>query len=383
MMYPPAQRVICFLGAMAFVQFGLAFVLHAAGGPPATPVSADEVVMEQRQKSLKVQGRLNPRQQADLSPQISAQVVEVLVQKGDQVERGQVLAKLDDRRFRQQKRELQARRAHLQAQRKRLMALLELQSEEIQELEEAEKKWAGSISRATLRQAKIKWTDLEGQSEQLQAESAVLDAQMEQIDLNLSYHQLKAPFSGQIVEKFAQVGNWMSSGSPAFRLLNPKNLEVQLHCPADLFALSQAGSREIEIFLPQLSLRLKAVLESPRGLLDPSSKTFQWLGRLEKSDRLLMAGLDIEAHLPLSEQAQVLTIDNNAILKNDAGAFVYKIASGPQGSMALPTPIVIEQRMGQRSIIAAGALKAGDKIVNEGGERLFPMMPVSIVGAQP
>lgn len=85
---------VCFLLVLSIPLLGAEHLASATALQPSAPV---EVVAEQTEPGLSVEGRLVPRQFANLSPELSGRVEQVLVQAGEPVEAGQVLLRLEER----------------------------------------------------------------------------------------------------------------------------------------------------------------------------------------------------------------------------------------------------------------------------------------------
>jgi RND family efflux transporter MFP subunit len=352
----------------------------------ATPVEVDVIIKERVQQKIKISGRIQSQRLASLSPQISGKVMAVLVKQGELVKKRQVLIQLDDQTTKLKLAELGAQKALIQTQIDRLSKMVILQKEDLEELEGAEAALAGSVSRSEMRTSKRELIDLQGQWSQASSQLSVLETQKEQADLQLSHHQLLAPFDGQITAKMVSEGAWVNLGQGCLTILDPTSLQLILDCPSQYWGTSAESLEGLQVMISNTQEKISTKSWVAQQTVDPKSKTFQWLGLAQVNDKSqasgLVAGMAIEAELPTSLEQEVLTVDHNAILKNDAGAFVYKVIPSEKGMMVLPMGVKVIYRNAQRSVIVSPALKPDDQVVSEGGERLFPMMPVMIQGAQ-
>ncbi len=103
---------------------------------------------------------------------------------------------------------------------------------------------------------------------------------------------------------------------------------------------------------------------------------------LDNSFGQLAPGMSLTAWVPTGKTAKRLTVDKDAVLRNETGtAYVYVARrQGPQSSStpAVATPVNIKELfpVGRRVVVESRNLQDGDLVVIEGNERLFPGMPI-------
>ncbi|MEL7484888.1 MAG: hypothetical protein AAFN41_11100, partial [Planctomycetota bacterium] len=75
-------------------------------------------------------------------------------------------------------------------------------------------------------------------------------------------------------------------------------------------------------------------------------------------------------------------VHKDAILRNDAGEFVYTAGPNPRGEGLVAMPMQISRlfAVGGRVAIRRGGLSEGTQVVIEGNERMFPMQPLMVQG---
>jgi hypothetical protein len=91
--------------------------------------------------------------------------------------------------------------------------------------------------------------------------------------------------------------------------------------------------------------------------------------------------MSVTGWVPTGQHSQELTISKNAVMRNEAGPFVYVARGGAPGApaSATPTPVQILFSDRDRFVVRAPAISSGDLLVVEGNERLFPMAPINPV----
>ncbi len=157
---------------------------------------------------LDASGYVVARRTATVSAQITGMVTEVLFEEGDFVEQGQVLAKLN----------AQSASASLEASLRQAAAAEQLVRQYQVQLAQAQRDSARSrelaeshlIAKQTAEQAIAQADELEAQllSQRRSLEAARAQAQVAKV--NLGYTVVRAPFSGVITSKAAQVGEIIS-----------------------------------------------------------------------------------------------------------------------------------------------------------------------------
>lgn len=157
---------------------------------------------------LVASGYVVARRSATVSVDITGRLTDVLFEEGAVVEKGQVLARLDDDLARY---DLQLARGRLQAARAAIASIEAQKVEAIAQRKRADDlASSGAISRAALEAAVSRAESLEAQYG-----SAVADARVAEIAVGrqaefVERHIVRAPFSGVIIAKNAQAGEILS-----------------------------------------------------------------------------------------------------------------------------------------------------------------------------
>ncbi|HEV3181349.1 MAG TPA: efflux RND transporter periplasmic adaptor subunit [Steroidobacteraceae bacterium] len=157
---------------------------------------------------LDATGYVTARRQATVSAQITGTVAAVLIEEGDHVREGQVIGRLDDTAQRAALAQAQAQLHSAQALLQQAQAQLAQNQRDVQRDEDLVKRKL--VSEQAVEQART----------QVETQTAQVEAQRRQIDLNaanvraaqvqLDYCTVRAPFTGVVIAKAAQVGEIIS-----------------------------------------------------------------------------------------------------------------------------------------------------------------------------
>src|SRR6185312_11050099 len=148
---------------------------------------------------LQATGYVTARRQATVSAQITGTLTAVLIEEGDHVTKGQVLARLDDSAYRAGLQTARAQAAAAQAlvaQYRAQLAQNQHDSARLQKLAQQ-----GLVSKQAAEQARTLVDSTRAQLAAQQKQSAAAAAQAVQAEVNFDYTVVRAPFSGVVTTK--------------------------------------------------------------------------------------------------------------------------------------------------------------------------------------
>ena len=218
-------------------------------------------------------GRLEV-QEIDVATKFPGRIAEVLVDEGDNVQVGQVVARMDTSSLSAQVREAEAQvqRARqgqitakaLIAQRRSETLLAERDLERARALYVNANMSAKDYDRArsTMDTAKASTTQAEAQSAEAEAAIAASLAQKERIQVDLKDSVLTAPRSGRVQFRLAEPGEVLASGGKVLTLIDPTDVYMTIFLPA-----AEAGK-------VALGAEARIVLDAAPGLVIPAAVSF-------------------------------------------------------------------------------------------------------------
>ncbi|MBS0387568.1 MAG: efflux RND transporter periplasmic adaptor subunit [Proteobacteria bacterium] len=175
------------------VQLATAVVASPAQGPAAV---------------LQASGYVTARRQATVSAQITGTLREVLIEEGEHVRAGQVLARLDDSALQASLAQARAQLASAQALAVQLEAQLAQARRDTQRAQDLIDRQL--VSKQALETAQTQQATLAAQLQSQQRQVAVAEAAVNGAQVQLDYCTVRAPFAGVIVAKAAQAGEIIS-----------------------------------------------------------------------------------------------------------------------------------------------------------------------------
>ncbi len=265
------------------------------------PVMTQDIVV-----SVSAQGTTEPIKTIDVKSKASGEIIDVRVETGELVSRGDLLVSVDPRVPRnavvQAEAELgvaRARLANAESRSQRAKALFETGSITEQEYENA------NLQRAN-------------------ANAQLIRAQRSLEDARISFEdtEVRAPSNGVILERTVEVGTVISSatrqvggGSVLLRMANLDTVQIRtLVDETDIGKINRGFDVTITVdAYPHQPFRGNVLKIEPQALEQQNTTMFAVLIRIPNQGGLLRPGMNAEVEIHVGEQDQVLAIPNAAL----------------------------------------------------------------------
>lgn len=376
------SRVVLVLLALQTVSGTAAVAETAAAATSEAPGAAAQVLpaitvstvqTRQLRDVVLASGLVAPQETIQVAPLIEGQPIEALLADvGDKVTAGQVLARLSTSTLDLQKAQLAASLAAAKAQIAQAQAqVIAANSSAAEAQRTADRttklKAQGSASQAAADTALAGSISAQAQVsvatqslEAAKAQQTLVEAQLANVDLQLSRTEVTAPFAGEITARNAQLGAIASAaGQPMFTLIRDGALELRADvAEADLTRLLVGQTAELRL------VGMVKPLSGKIALVEPSIDAVTRLGRVRiaiDDATAVRPGMYVEASILVRE-------GENAALPITA----VKSSGGKTSVMRVDGAVVSEQMItaGVRDggwIEVVDGLKVGDTVVTKAG----------------
>jgi RND family efflux transporter MFP subunit len=157
---------------------------------------------------LQATGYVTAKRQATVATQITGTLTQVLIEEGDVVKPGQIMARLDDTALRASLNAAQAQTEVTAANVNQLQA--QLAQVEADAKRTAELAGQGVVTKQVAEQSRTSVATLKAQLESARKQAEASKAQLAQAKVNFDFTVVRAPFGGVITAKAAQVGEIIS-----------------------------------------------------------------------------------------------------------------------------------------------------------------------------
>ncbi len=325
------------------------------GGPPPASVSIAEAQSVSIAPTIDVPGTVISRSDARIASEISGRVVSVL-DVGDTVQAGEPIAELDKRLF-----ELEV--ADNEAAVESLKSNIGFLTRELARFEELARR--NATPARTLDEAAVAL-------DQARQDLARAGIALERSRIDLERASIVAPFSGQIVERLVEPGEYVSSGNEVARLVDTTNVEIRARVPVRTAPYVRTG---MTLDLTGLGQQAEGNVRTLVRVGNDVTRTFEI--RVGLPTTLWVIGTPVRVAVPTSQPRNVIAVPRDALVLRQAGTSVFKI-----NEEDLAVRVQVQTGAGSGPLIEVdGGLDAGDRVVVRGAERLRDGQPVRIVGA--
>lgn len=303
---------------------------NKSGDPRASdaPVPAVESV-QARFGSLPLKERLTGIVVADnhvsIYPEISAPITAVLVNDGDKVKQGEPLVRLRDQEFRKQLDQAKAQydlaRARVQ-QARASVSKSEAQYNRTKILSEK-----NMVSAQEVDNQKAEFESAKANLEMAKAQEAQSKASLQQAELNLSYTIVKAPVSGYVGRRNAEIGMQVTPSSRLFDLGNIDKVKVRVKLTEQMVNSIKVG-QNVNI-IPEDSKNghsVSAKVSRISPFLDPVAHTTQAEIDVNNKKGYLKPGMFVAVDIFYGESQRATLVPNSAIyqqpVSGETGVYV-------------------------------------------------------------
>lgn len=287
-------------------------------------------------------GLILPDEEVNLSFETSGKVTSIFFKEGSVVQKGELLAKVND--------------APLQAQLKQLQTKLDLAKNRVYRQEQLLKNEAAS------REA----------YEEATTNLATLEAEIEAVKVNISLTELRAPFDGVLGLRQVSVGAYATPSLVVVKLTKISPLKIEFSVPERYANDMKSGlglDFNVEGFLKSFQANIYAVESS----VDKDQHVFTARALYPNTDRKLKPGQYASIRLRRQEIGDALVIPAEAIVPEMGIDKVFCYRSGK----AVPVDIKTGIRTAGEVQVLSG-LQAGDTIITTGTLQLRTDLPVSL-----
>src|SRR5579862_3816531 len=366
---------------------------------PAEPVVTVQTAPVQRgtiQQIVTSEAILFPIQQSAITPKISAPVKKFYVNRGDRVQKGQLLAVLENRDL--EAAAVDNRGSYEQARAAYAIETSSALPEEWQKAEldvktskealDAEQKVfdsrqqlfrEGALARkdldasaVSLAQAKAQYQIAEkhlialesaGKRDQLKAAKGQLTSAQGKYDgaaAQLAYSEIRSPIDGVVTDRPNYAGEMPAPGVPLLTIMETSTVVARAHIPQSEAALLKAGDDATVTAAGDIHVSAKVALVSPA--LDPSSTTVEIWVEAANPDGRLRPGSSVTVSIVARTLKDVVLVPASALLKSPEGANTVMIVSdGRAHQVAVETGVHQDDR-----VQIAKGLSSGETVIVNG-----------------
>jgi len=288
--------------------------------------------------------QVEPYEDVEVKAEVVGQVVEVLVEEGQRIDKGQVIIQLDDRDYRTQLARIDANYKLAELNYNRTKALVE-------------KKLAAP-----------------SKLDEIEAQLKDLTAQRNEAELALSRTSIKAPLSSLLNEIKAKEGDYVRVGDPVAQILEIDPVKVTVGVPeSDVDSIFDLKEADVIIeALGNRSVKGKKIFLSrqPRTL----ARLFELELRVPNPDGRILPGMFVRAKLVRQVFNRALAVPLYAVITQGDERFVFLEKEG----RAVKRRVTLGTLVGWQVHVTSG-LQAGERVIVVGHRLLDEGQAVEVI----
>jgi len=378
------RRLVTFvIGALVIV--GVAFVLWPASeqqqdrrarrGPPReapTPVLAVPAKLADVPVYLEGVGTARALNTVTVRAQVEGKLISINFKDGQDVKKGDVLARIDPTTYQAQLDQAIAKKAQDEAQ----LANARMDLERFERLAATNSiaKQQADTQRATVRQ--------------LDALVKADQAAIENVAAILAYTNVIAPISGRTGIRLIDEGNIIrgSDTTGIVVLTEIQPISVLFTLPQQTIAQVNAAVAQRQLTVEALAPDNESVID--RGVLqvvdnqvDPTTGTVKLKAEFPNANLQLWSGQFVNTRLLIDTRRQVVVVPTAAVQRGPDGAFVFVVqGNGENGESVKVRPVTVAQQDDVQAVVDTG-LQSGEQVVTTGFAQLADGTRVRVTAA--
>lgn len=288
---------------------------------------------------VEIQGNVNTKENLVIYPEYSGVLTKVLVQEGQMVSKGQLLATIDDGGLNQQLSQMETQLA---------------------------------LAKTTFERQERLWKDKIGSEIQYLQAKTNYEAQQKsvnQLKQQLEKTTITAPFSGVIDEILSEQGQVVAPGmNQLFRIINLSNMYVDAEIPENYITNIKVGTK-VNVYFPVLNDTLISEVRQVGNYINPNNRTFKIEIAINNQEKMVKPNMTalLSINDYVNDSTLVLPI---ALLSENAEGenYVYAIKKDSKNRKYADKRTVTLGKSQNGMVEILEGIKAGDAIIKEGAK---------------
>ncbi len=305
-------------------------------------VRVEKTAKERMTQVVTASGATSAWTDVTLSAETSGRIEYLGVALGQQVKKGQLLARVDYQTQKAQKQQAQANFLLAQATYNRLLVLGD-----------------GIITRQKLDEARY----------QLTTARAALDIALN----NLKKSIVRSSINGVISAKHVDKGEYVGPGTKMFQVVDLSTIVVEAQVPETSVA-QVAPKTKVTVAVDALKEQFEGTVDAILPAADPVSKTFTVRVKIENTELGILAGMSAQLQIEAHTFNDVLVVNQDTIVESAHSRSVFVAKEG----IAKKRNVRLGSTHNDRVIILEG-LESGENLVVLGHRGLKDGQPIHVV----
>lgn len=322
------------------------------------PVKVVEIAQAHDTRTLSYSGSVRARTESALAFRVNGKITERLVDIGQHVASGDVLARIDPIDY-----DLSVKSAQ---------AALDAAERQVETVELARKRAEQLFAKDFAPKSQLEQATLSYDQAVATRDSA--RSSLDQAKNQAGYTDLKADRDGIVTAVSADVGQVVGSGTPVVTVAVDGEKEVLIAVPEMEIAEFKPGKVVKAGFWSDDALALEGKVREVAGSADPQSRTFAVRVSLPNDPRVLL-GMTASIEASAANERQLVSIPLSALAKQDSQSIVWTVDRGADTVHARPVKVA---KFAADGVRVAEGLQPGDVVVAAGTQFMTENLKVKL-----
>lgn len=308
----------------------------------ASVITAYVVKTEKLENSVYASGTVLANEEVELKPELAGKIVQLNINEGTSVSKGQLLVKINDAEFQAQLKKLQLESALAETQLKREQELLKINGISQQD--------------ADISQNKV----------------SSIKADMEYLQSQIAKTEIRAPFNGVIGLKNVSEGAYITTATiiATIQQINPVKLDFSV---SERYSDLVKKGRKVVFTIDGINKSLVGEVFAVEPKIDMATRTLKVRAICPNNQGAIYPGAYARVQLALGTIDNAMMIPTEAVIPDLKGKKVIRVKGGKADFVKVETGLRTDA-----TIQITSGLELGDTVVITGIMQLKPGAPVKI-----
>ena len=309
-----------------------------------TPVAVEPVRTMTIQDIRRFSGSIVPRQQFVVAPKVAGRLETLLVNIGDTVANGDLVARLDDQEYRQQ---VEEARAALEVARAIVSETAGSRDLAQRDFDRVQALIVEKVaSEAELDQARAHLLAAQARHDVALAQIRQNEAALKASEVRLSYTEIRAAWEGEngvrvVGERFVDEGAMLKANEPIVSILDIQTVLAVLSVIERDYALIRTGQVVSIATDAWPGLVFTGTVARMAPLLKESSRQARVEVSVPNPDGRLAPGLFVRAEMPFATRDEALTVPTAAVVRRDGQSGLFQVSADGRARFVPVTPGIV------------------------------------------
>jgi RND family efflux transporter MFP subunit len=297
-------------------------------------VKTNKVAQQDFVHKIQVQGQVASRRNITLGAETMGRAIQVNVETGDDVKRGQLLVKFEAESTINSIKEVET-----------ALSLATTIFEKQANL------WKQEIG------TEVQYLEAKNRKESLERQLATLKSQLDKAEI-------RAPFNGRVNDVMVNLGELVQPGLPVVSLVGNEQMYLKAEVSEKYINDFEVGD-EVEVYLPSIKQSFKSKVSAISYVINSANRTFQLDVKMTNQSLELKPNQFARLQLADYTSEKTIVVPSDIIQQDNIGDFVYAVNTKEGKKVA--DKVRVERGLtydGNTEVLKG--LKAGDEVITEG-----------------